>query len=199
MKSRNSLVIFSAIVVFSFPTEGKGQNDLTRACIDNLESIMDGDCSEAIYVDENDHYINYYTYRNKCKNGLTMSFQKVENLRRLSCIGYYNNNQPTGEWTYFQDKGVVVSIIKNIRRNTDFLKEEKYYGFRSCTVYQAYTYEFDKFGNLESEGYLIFPNDDMVIEAAYVGIWTHYKGSDTTYINQSAHIPPMASESSEKK
>ena len=91
------------------------------------------------------------------------------------------------------------TLVKNIRRNTDFLEEEKYYGFRSCTVYQAYTYEFDKFGNLESEGYLIFPNDDMVIEAAYVGIWTHYKGTDTTYINQSAHIPPMASKSSEKK
>ena len=114
-------------------------------------------------------------YKNDSANGICLGFDRNISPRKLSSAGCYKNNVPVGTWIYFDDKGNIISIIKNIRKNDSITIVSKHYYFKDNKPnYIAYEVNFFSSGIVRSEGPMAFNEDFNGDDSYYFGEWKYY-------------------------
>lgn len=147
----------------------------------NLKNINKTDSlgkKTGYWCKSNDDFIGLDFYENGKRNGISIRYNKTgQNPYGLVACGYYSNGIPACQWMFFYHPNNNISgVVTNISKNTDFIKEaQKTWLSKHEPLMQAYGINYDGNGNIESEGWFIFPADgDFMMDFEYVGVWKYY-------------------------
>lgn len=147
----------------------------------NLKNINKTDSlgkKTGYWCDTSDDFICFDFYENGKKNGISIIYnRKSQNPYGLIACGYHINDIPAYQWMFFYNyNNTISSVVTNISENTDFIKEaQNTWLSKYEPLMQAYTICYDDNGNIDSEGWFIFPaHGDMEIDFEDVGEWKYY-------------------------
>ena len=118
----------------------------------------------------------YWIYEKYYKNGVLSGVYKERNIKgQLSTFGEYKEGKRSGKWFFFENSGHLVMIFQDFSKNTYSVINEGD-GKRCVPDYKCYTISYHPNGNIESEGLLLWseddaPESDMSIE---YGEWKYY-------------------------
>lgn len=114
-------------------------------------------------------------YKEGKRNGTIKEFgisRTNPNLLSLQRLAYYKDDKPY-LFEYLIDPDTGYWEMTKVNDNVDFRYTPKNYVEPGIFTYQCYTREYDKYGVLRREGWLVF-EDDGELDSTEVGDWKIY-------------------------
>lgn len=134
----------------------------------NSTGQKDGLWIDSISGSEN---IEVCCYKDGIKHGFSMFYRSnIYGKYFLSSLQNYKNGELTNPCMEFDERGICRSYIDQISTIAIEGKSKKK---------KAYSYDYNEYGVLDSEGWIVFWDNDCQSEVDEVGVWIIYKNGET--------------------
>lgn len=190
LKKMFAILLLSILFLSAFPFHSKA-DECHKSAINKLKEIgvelkenhinhfNKDNLKHGIWLDVDEYHIRVINYLNGEKHGAEMIYSNSLNPITLSYIFLYENGVMNTNISF--DRGRIVSIIEDFKRNTDFKDHPTIYVKEFKFPFQGFVREFKDTGEIEAEGYMVF-GEDFEIDCERVGKWKLYNPDGTFVI-----------------